>query len=1122
MRAIGPLIAVFFTSCFLIRTKTFQAIMRQRFSSNEKLDSSKSLLLKQKFQLDTTLGSMTQGLCIFDANKRLLICNKRYADIYNLPLELTRPGTPHETIVAHRIAQRLFVKEEDARPFYEANGTSSEVRSNGTSIRLKEFSDGRFIQIVRERAGDGWVATHEDVTDKVKAGRAIQKSERRFSDLFEFAPDGMLLCDAKGLILNANSEALKMFGYEPGELVGRPLEILMAEKGAPNHSNLQSYFSALPGRQSREIVPLNTRGLRKDGSTLLADVRIGAIDSIGEKGICVTVRDVTEVKTREESFRLLFDRNPVPMWVIDCEHMRFLAINTSAVTHYGYAAEQFMSLSALDLRPAEDREHFARSFRTRSTYDLEKHSARHIKADGTIINVHVFSRALVYEGHKARLVAIHDITRAKQTEEELRKTKNFLDTIVENTPLPIVVKSISFDEKKKNEYRFTLINRAAEALFERSRDEIVGKSLYDVLPNARAEFVEERDNAALQSRDPMLVGEHVIERSGSNNCVVTAKKVVIRDEAGEPQHLLTILEDITERKQVMRDLYRAQRFLDAVIEHVPAAIAVKEVPAPTEGTRGCRYMLLNRAGEELLGVSHDEVIGKTAAELYTKETADGMIAADREAIAYATIALNSEHSLTTPGNGTRVVAARRIAILDEKRDPRYLLSVLDDITERQESQRRIEHLAHCDELTGLANRARFNEVIRETITRASQTRRQFAMVSIDLDHFKEANDSYGHLIGDKLLCDASHRMQDVAEGAFVARLGGDEFVYVVEGVQPASAEALVDRLLAAFERDFEVDGHRIKLGLSAGVAIYPSDGVDERALLTNVDAALYRAKAEARGAAVFFESEMGDRLRDRLALQDELKGSVDRGELELYYQPQMKLSGETVGFEALVRWRSPKRGFIDPGSFIPIAEESGTIVPIGEWVLREACREAGSWRQPLTVAVNISPVQFERSDLPRIVHSVLLETGLAPGRLELEITEGVMIKDFSRAVAILNRLKSLGVKIVMDDFGTGFSSLSYLHSFRGDKVKIDRVFVYDLETNHHSKAIVRAIIGLGRSLNLSVLAEGVETEGQYAVLLQEGCDEVQGYLTGAPLPIGNYARLVGRQTTVEKECVTIN
>jgi EAL domain-containing protein (putative c-di-GMP-specific phosphodiesterase class I) len=271
-----------------------------------------------------------------------------------------------------------------------------------------------------------------------------------------------------------------------------------------------------------------------------------------------------------------------------------------------------------------------------------------------------------------------------------------------------------------------------------------------------------------------------------------------------------------------------------------------------------------------------------------------------------------------------------------------------------------------------------------------------------------------------------------------------------------------------------------------------------------------------RGSVLFFEPEMGARLRERRALKEDLRTAIDRGELLLHYQPQKKMSGETIGFEALVRWQCPKRGMVSPDTFIPIAEESGLIITLDEWVLREACREAASWPQPLSIAVNISPIQFRHGDLPRLIHSILLETGLTPARLELEITESVFIDDFSRAISILNRLKSLGARIAMDDFGTGYSSLCYLHSFPFDKIKIDQSFIGDLEHNHHSRAIVRAVIGLGRSLDLLILAEGVETEAQHAFLVHEGCDKVQGYLTGRPLPIADYDELVGRQTRAQQ------
>ncbi len=557
---------------------------------------------------------------------------------------------------------------------------------------------------------------------------------------------------------------------------------------------------------------------------------------------------------------------------------------------------------------------------------------------------------------------------------------------------------------------------------------------------------------------------------------------------------------------------RTKEFLDSVIEHIPHPISVKVPQRSAQNVDGWQLALVNKAYENLAGLSRDKLIGKSAYELYTSEAADIIAASDEDALDSTTAIVTREFPLLTSSNGVRMVTSNRVAIRDDSGTAQYLLTVLEDVTDNRRAQQRISHMAHHDALTDLPNRAAFNECFAATLENAAESGDEFTILSIDLNRFKETNDVYGHSVGDALLQEVARRLQQAAEGAFIARIGGDEFTLIVAGgSQPA--ETVAKHLLAAFVDVFLIEGSHIRIGLSIGGAVYPKDGTDAKTLMINADAALYRAKAEPRPSLVFFENEMGAQLQERHNLQHDLRLAIDRGELSLHYQPQFRITGQAVGFEALARWQCPTRGMVPAGDFIPVAEEYSLIVPLGEWALREACREAATWPKPLTIAVNVSPIQFHHGDLPSLVHSILLETGLAPARLELEITEGVLINDFPRAVSILRRLKSIGVRIALDDFGKGYSSLSYLHSFAFDKIKIDRVFISDLERNHHSKAIVRAVIGLGHSLSIPILAEGVEDESQRAILVREGCDEIQGYLAGRPYPIGNYAELVGRPSS---------
>jgi diguanylate cyclase (GGDEF)-like protein/PAS domain S-box-containing protein len=424
-----------------------------------------------------------------------------------------------------------------------------------------------------------------------------------------------------------------------------------------------------------------------------------------------------------------------------------------------------------------------------------------------------------------------------------------------------------------------------------------------------------------------------------------------------------------------------------------------------------------------------------------------------------------------------------------------------DLQERRRAEETIRHLAHHDPLTGLPNRACLRQQLDRILNDAQTGGRTVAVLCLDLDRFKEVNDLYGHGTGDQVLRMAADRMsKTIRRDEFVGRVGGDEFVVLQsEGLQPDSAAALATRLIEAFDPNFEIDGSPTDIGASIGIALYPDDGTTAEQILANADMALYRAKGAGRGGACFFEPDMDLAVRRRRRLAQELRVAIAEDQFELLYQAQVRIpSAELIGYEALLRWHHPEHGLLYPLEFIPIAEETGLIIPIGEWVLKRACREAVGWPRPYKIAVNLSAKQFQDHNLAEVVHRVLLETGLSPSRLELEITETALFDDLQQALDALRRLRALGVSIAMDDFGTGYSSLSSLQAFPFDKIKIDRQFVEQLGEKKQAAMIVRSVLGLGKSLEIPVLAEGVETAQQLEFLSSEDCGQVQGFYFGRP------------------------
>jgi diguanylate cyclase (GGDEF)-like protein len=430
----------------------------------------------------------------------------------------------------------------------------------------------------------------------------------------------------------------------------------------------------------------------------------------------------------------------------------------------------------------------------------------------------------------------------------------------------------------------------------------------------------------------------------------------------------------------------------------------------------------------------------------------------------------------------------------------------EDVTERRQAEAKIMHMARHDALTNLPNRMLFREKMEQALNRGEK----LAVMFLDLDRFKGVNDSLGHPVGDALLCAVTERLLRVVRGVdTVARLGGDEFAIVQISARPTDASELAAEVIETFQEPFEVHGHQVIIGTSIGIAMAPADGNEPDQLLRNADMALYRAKAEGRGTYHFFQPEMDAQMQERRRLELDLRKAMLNNEFELYYQPLIQLAnGEVCGFEALLRWNHPERGIINPAAFIPVAEEIGLIVPLGEWVLKQACMDAVAWPNKLTVAVNLSAVQFRNPMLALSVVSALGQSGLAASRLELEITETVLLQDDRAVLDALHQIRDLGVRICMDDFGTGYSSLSYLRSFPFDKIKIDRSFVRELGKENDCVAIIRAVTRLGSSLGMITTAEGVETEQQLEILRAEGCVQVQGYLFSRPKPKSEIPKLL--------------
>jgi len=686
-----------------------------------------------------------------------------------------------------------------------------------------------------------------------------------------------------------------------------------------------------------------------------------------------------------------------------------------------------------------------------------------------------------------------DITERARAEQQAQEANAYLRDVIEAMPAGLIL----YD----SEDRYVLCNRRFDAMYRKTADlRVPGTRFEDILREGLARGVydeaEGRGEAWLKER----VAAHRRPASVYEQRHADGQWLRVEDSRTSNGGHIGIRIDITGLKQREEQLRLENIKLDAALQNMSQGLAMFDRDGKLIVCNQ-KYVQLYGLPDELTrpGTSHQALLAHRLASGVMAESDIGVI--ERRTRPGAPLA--PAESLFELKDGRTVLVKMRLL------DNGGWVATHEDITDRREAEAQIAHMAHHDALTGLPNRVLLRERLDEALAHAERGQR-IAVLYLDLDHFKSINDTLGHGVGDELLKEVAARLRGcLRETDTIARLGGDEFAVIQTEIgSPSDVAALAARIRDALTMPYELDGHQVPADVSIGISLAPEDTLDPDQLLKNADMALYRSKADGRGTYRFFEPQMDERVRARRTLELDLRNAIAHGEFELYFQPVLNLERNQISAcETLLRWHHPTRGMVPPAEFIPVAEETGLINQIGEWVLRQACREAATWPASIAVAVNLSPVQFKNQNLALLIVGALGDSGLAAGRLELEITEAVLLQNNEATLATLHRLRDLGVRIAMDDFGTGYSSLSYLRSFPFDKIKIDRSFINDIGEKGESGAIVQAVTSLASRLKIATTAEGVETQAQLQMIQDLGCTEMQGYLYSRPVPAKELARL---------------
>ena len=954
---------------------------------------------------EASIDNIAQGLCLFDAEERLILCNRRYAEIYRIAPETLRPGMTLSEIVALRVEPGTCAMANGDYLALVRTISSGAVSRTWTA----DLEDGRVIRIHYQPTPEGgWVATHEDVTD-LKTTRTLASELISLQTLIDWVPDYLWVKDTQSRFVIVNKALAFASGRtNAGDMIGLTDFDIHAPEAAHGFRAIEQSIlqSGKPMVDTEESV-IDAFGAQKWLLSTKVPLRNDRNEVFGLLGIA---RDITELKATRGvanerlSLQALIDCLPDNLWVKDVMS-RFVIANQVTAARMGLGGPaDLIGRTDLELLPPE----LAQKF-----YDDEQQIVR---SGRPMINMEEFAWG----------------------------AKRWIST----TKVPL--------RNERNE---------VFAVAGISRD-ITDRKLAETLSDGQAEILEMIAMSA--QLEPVLNRlMHVIEAQLAG----IYGSVLLLDDDG--LHL---------RHGAAPSLAEAYtRAIDGV------RVGPKVGSCGTAVFRGEAVVVTDIMNDPLWADFRD----LAAAHGY-RSCWSTPILSHRGAV-LGTFALYSATVRAPTATETRLTdVATRIASI---------------AIERKLAEDRIHFMANHDVLTGLPNRSLLNDRLSQALLYAKRYDRWATVAFIDLDNFKIVNDSLGHNAGDELLKTVARRMVDCLRATdTVMRIGGDEFVALLLD-QPHDVDAIsatIQKLSSAISEPIHLEGHDFRITASMGIANYPGDGTDAGALIANADAAMYRAKEIGRDNFQFYTPELNTRVHEKFVLQEELRNALARSEFVLYYQPKVDLrSGRVFGVEALIRWNHPKLGLVPPIKFITIAEENGLIVPIGAWVLHEACRQNKAWQDAglpfMDVSVNVSARQFGDKNLIAHVVSALRDSGLGAKYLELELTESLIMQDVPQAVTKMKALQGLGVQLSIDDFGTGYSSLSALKTFPVARLKIDRSFIKDLPTSENDKAVAAAVISLGQRLNLRVIAEGVETEAQLAFLRESNCDEMQGYHFSKPV-----------------------